>query len=182
MNRLIITALALATLCGHTGFAEENPDSAVIRDFEKRVSAWVEFRKNIESHLPPLKATPSPEKISAHERKLGDALRDARKTAKPGNIFTPEIAGEVRRLISLAMQPGGNRIATSLQHAEPVQLRLHVNESYPANVPLQSTPPSLLSNLPHLPPGIEYRVVGRDLILLDVNANLVVDLIENVFS
>ena len=47
-----------------------------------------------------------------------------------------------------------------------------VNESYPANIPLQSTPPSLLANLPHLPQEVEYRVAGRDLILLDVQARI----------
>lgn len=69
-----------------------------------------------------------------------------------------------------------------MQHSEPVHLHLRVNESYPANIPLQSTPPSLLLNLPMLPQEVEYRIEGRGLILLDVRANLVVDLIEDVFS
>jgi hypothetical protein len=189
MKRLLKLAFALAAgillgqvVLGQTGHATENADSVTIRDFEKRVSAWLDFRKKIESNLPQLKATSSPEKISDHQRKLAGAIRDARKNAKEGDIFTPEIAAEIRRLISLAMKPDGKDIAASLQHAEPVQLRLRVNDSYPANVPLQSTPPSLLANLPHLPPDIEYRVAGRDLILLDAKANLVIDVMENVFS
>jgi hypothetical protein len=81
------------------------------------------------------------------------------------------------------MQPGDARdIRQSLRNAEPVQLHLEINESYPANVPLQSTPPSLLENLPALPPEIEYRITGQDLILLDAKANLIVDMIRGVFS
>jgi hypothetical protein len=53
--------------------------------------------------------------------------------------------------------------------------RLHVNATYPVKVPLQSTPPTLLLDLSQLPSEVEYRIVGRDLVLRDVGANLVVD-------
>ena len=36
----------------------------------------------------------------------------------------------------------------------------------------------LLTPLPALPPGLEYRVVGRDLVLRDVDANLVLDVLD----
>jgi hypothetical protein len=51
-----------------------------------------------------------------------------------------------------------------------------VNAPYPP-VPLQSTPPTLLANLPELPPGLDYRIVNRTLVLRDVQANLVLDFI-----
>jgi hypothetical protein len=54
-------------------------------------------------------------------------------------------------------------------------LRLRVNARYPKELPLQSTPPSILLNLPKLPPELEYRIVGHDLVLLDVKAGLIVD-------
>jgi hypothetical protein len=44
---------------------------------------------------------------------------------------------------------------------------------------LQSTPPTILMNLPRLPPELEYRINGRALVLRDTNANLVVDLIPD---
>jgi len=68
-----------------------------------------------------------------------------------------------------------------LRHAEPVKpLNLQVNDKYPEGVPLQSTPPSLLLDLPKLPPEVEYRIVGHDLVLRDVKANLIVDFVNNV--
>ena len=58
-------------------------------------------------------------------------------------------------------------------------MRVAVNHKYPPSVPLQSTPPTLLVNLPQLPPGLEYRVVGHHLVLMDSKANLIVDYIPN---
>jgi hypothetical protein len=69
------------------------------------------------------------------------------------------------------------RVQASLKRAEPVQWKLRVNDSFPAHLPLQSTPPTVLANLPKLPPELEYRVVGHGLVLRDVDANLVIDYI-----
>jgi hypothetical protein len=170
-----LTAALLAML-----WQQVNPGAAVIQDFQKRVADYVKLHKSVESKLPPLKRTTSQERIGRHERQLGHEIREARLAAKQGDIFTPEIAAEFRRLIALTMQPGtSGRIRESLKSSEPVVLRLRVNDRYPKNVPLQSSPPTLLMNLPHLPPEVEYRVVGHDLALLDVKANLIVDLINN---
>jgi hypothetical protein len=184
MKLMAVAAILVAGVLGaQTGHPAVNADSAIMQDFQKRVAAYLQLRKSIESSLPKLKATPSEEKISHHEVQLRHAIREARKHASPGDIFTPEIAAEIRRLIAMAMQPAdGNHIAQSLRHAEPVQLHLEINASYPEQVPLQSTPPSLLENLPALPPEIEYRITGRDLVLLDAKANLIVDVIRGVFS
>ena len=40
-------------------------------------------------------------------------------------------------------------------------------------------PPNLLAALPDLPEDLEYRIVNRDLILHDIDANIVVDVIDN---
>jgi len=55
---------------------------------------------------------------------------------------------------------------------------IDVNASYPAGAPFPSTPAPLLQTLPTLPRGLEYRIIGRDLVLLDSPANLIVDYYE----
>jgi hypothetical protein len=182
--KLAAAAILIAgTVCAQIGHPAVNANSLVVQDFQKRVAAYLQLRKSIESSLTKLKSTPSQEKITHHETELRRAVREARKNARPADIFTPEIASEIRRLITIAIQPeDGNHIAQSLRHAEPVHLHLEINESYPEIVPLQSTPPSLLENLPPLPPEIEYRITGNDLVLLDTKANLIVDIIRGVFS
>ena len=183
MKLLVTTILTAAALCAQTGHPPVNADSVVIQDFEKRVAAYLQMRKSIESNLKKLKSTPSQEKITHYESELRRAVREARKSARPGDIFTPETATEIRRLIAMAIEPqDGNHIAQSLRHAEPVHLHVEINERYPEVVPLQSTPPSLLENLPPLPTEIEYRITGADLVLLDAKANMIVDIIRGVFS
>ena len=154
-----------------------NPDAKLVAEFESRVADYVKLHKQIKSKLP-LKPTDAAARITAHQEDFSAQLIAARSGAKQGDLFTPPIAAEIRRLISIAMQGNGaRRVHQSLKRAEPVHLQLRVNDAYPKNVPLQSMPPTLLANLPRLPADLEYRVVGNDLVLRDVDANIVLDFI-----
>jgi hypothetical protein len=156
-------------------------DSLIVKDFDRRIADYVKLHKVVQSEIHRLKPTNSSEAIEHHEHHFAHRLREARSSARQGNIFTPEIAAEFRRLVGIAMQgPGAVRIRESLQRAAPVHTHtISVNRAYPDGLPLESTPPSLLLNLPPLPPEVEYRVVAHDLILRDIDANLVVDVIPN---
>jgi hypothetical protein len=158
-----------------------NPDSAITSDFTKRVSDYQSLRKNSESKLPRLKTTGSSTVIDDHQHDLSRAIRQARKDAKQGDIFTPPICAEFKRLAGLAMQGGSAwRVTKSLANAEPIKFKLKVNDAFPPGVPQQSMPPTLLQNLPPLPPELQYRLLGSTLVLLDIKANLVVDLAPDV--
>lgn len=159
-----------------------NPGAALVEKFQNRIADYLKLRKSAEAAVneKPLKPTASQEKIRHHQHELREAIVAQRAGAVSGDIFTSEIAAEFRRLIGLAYQADAKHIRESLKRAEPLKLRVHVNKEYPDDKPLQSMPPSLLTNLPPLPPELEYRIVGRDLILRDVGANLIVDLIARV--
>ena len=149
-------------------------------DFAKRVEEYVNLHKKIESELPRLKPTDSPEAITGHQSELARRISEARPEAKPSEIFTPEISARFRRVVAAAMRGHrAKRIQQSLRHAEPVHWTLRVGDPYPANLPLQSTPPTLLLHLPKLPPEVDYRVAGHNLVLRDVGANLIVDFIPD---
>jgi hypothetical protein len=160
-----------------------NPDAAIQQEFQKRVTDYLKLRKTIEGQMPRLKPTASVEKIEHHEKEFTHEIREARRSARQGDIFSPEISSEFRRLIALAMQgPNAGRVEKSLRSGEPevrARVRVVVNHKYPPSVPLQSTPPTLLVNLPKLPPELEYRVVGHYLVLRDSKANLILDYIPN---
>jgi len=153
-----------------------NKDSAILQDFKALVAAYIKLRKGPDVQAPKLKPTKSAEIIADKEHALTDAIRSARSNAKQGDIFTPEIAAEFRRLSKIAMQ-GQNavRVHQTLKSAEPVQVPLKVNDTYPTTRPLQSMPPTLLLNFPQLPKELEYRLVGKTLVLRDIDANLIVD-------
>ncbi len=168
----VFGAMFLALSAGH---------GRAVQQFEQRVDAYLKLRQTVEAKLPPLKPTQSAETINRHESDLAAGIRAARGSAKQGDIFTPPVAAEFRRLIGVTMSgPQAVRIQESLNNAEPVRKRLQVNDSYPDTAPRQSTPPTLLLNLPRLPHGLGYRIAGHDLLLLDEEANLIVDLIPTV--
>jgi hypothetical protein len=160
-----------------------NAEAAIQQEFLQRISDYLKLRKTIDGQMPRLKQTGSVEKIEHHEKEFTHKIREARRSARQGDIFTPEISSEFRRLIALAMQgPSSGRVEKSLKSGEPevrTKVLVEVNHKYPPSVPLQSTPPTLLVNLPKLPPELEYRVVGHYLALMDSKANLILDYIPN---
>jgi hypothetical protein len=177
----VVASLSVFVL-GLSALAQENvnPQAAIIQDFEKRVGDYVTLTKRLSKGIPVNKPTDEPHLILERQHEFARRIREARKGAKQGEIFTPEISKEFRRLLALAMAgQNSTDVKKSLARAEPVRPMLRINEPYPTDVPLQSTPPTILLNLPRLPQELEYRIAGNALVLRDVNANIVVDLIPN---
>lgn len=153
-----------------------NPDAAVVSQFLDRTSAYVKDTAKLKAGLAPLKPTDSRDAVTKREAELSLLIEQSRASAAQGDFFSPPVTQEFRRLIGIALKRHKTRVIKSLEHAEPVEAKLKVNRQYPP-VPLQSTPPTLLANLPRLPAGLDYRVVGHALVLRDVQANLVLDFI-----
>jgi hypothetical protein len=157
-------------------------DQATVRDFQMRVSRYMELRKK-EAGTPPKKPTASSEKLASNRDQLANSIRLARADARQGDIFTETIAQYFRRQITSALRSNeGSKIRATLKHAEPLRgFQLRVNEQYPDGVPLQTMPPTVLLKLPTLPKELQYRLVGNDLALLDTAPNTILDFIPNVF-
>ena len=185
LRRHTCCAHALLLILCVAGFAQTKPDSAadqpearILADFGDRVRKYLQSRQKAGGSPKPAK---EPEKLAKDRKQTAAKLRVERTDAKQGDIFTPEIAGYFRQQITATFAgPEGPKIRASLRRAEPVPgIVLKVNAAYPATLPLQSTPPTLLLNLPRLPKDLEYRIVGRDLALHDTVTNLIVDFIPN---
>jgi len=173
----MIRAILLFAVCGALA-AQDTQASAAL---QSHLAQYRKLRQKAASGVPKLKPKSSPQAIENNQRMLAHKIQEAREHEPQGNIFTPPIAAEFKRLIAETMKgPDAVTIRQSLARGEPVKLNLEANHEYPKGIPLQTTPPSLLRNLPKLPEGYEYRVVNHSLLLLDVGANLIVDLIPNV--
>ena len=182
-NISFIRACAFMLLLG-TGLCLAVPgpsqdDARTVSDFEARVTKYLDLRKMQAGSAP--RPTNSPEKLADTQHDRAEKIKAIRLDAKQGDIFTPEIAAYFRRQISATLAgSAGHKIRASLRHAEPLPaLTLHVNQVYPQDIPLQSTPPTLLLNLPKLPKELEYRIVGRNLVLHDIVPNIIVDFIPD---
>lgn len=181
MRRLLISApVALVAL---TGLAQAPPapgsnDAKVVADFEQRAKQYLDWREKTVGKTPA--PANSPEKIVAARHELANKVRVGRAGAKQGEIFTADAEDYFRREITATLNGShGKQIRSSLRHSEPTEMELQINQSYPEKVPLQSTPPSLLLNLPELPKGLEYRILGRELVLRDSDTNIIVDYVPN---
>jgi hypothetical protein len=185
MSMVTPLAALLVSVLGTCAFSQNNvnPQTAALQEFEKRIADYVNMQKNLAKGISATKPTNEPQLIMERQHELARKIREARKGAQQGAIFSPEISKEFHHLLAIAMQGSNNAdIKKSLARSEPVRMSLHVNEAYPANIPLQSTPPTILMNLPRLPPELEYRFAGNALVLRDAVANIVVDLMPDAIS
>ena len=177
---LIIAAALSASFAGvaQPPTAPGSNDAKVVSDFEQRAKQYLDWRERRAGKTP--SPANSPEKIVAARHDLANNVRVGRAGAKQGEVFSPEIADYFRREIAATLNGRhGKQIRSSLRRSEPTEMELQINQSYPEKVALQSTPPSLLLNLPELPKGLEYRILGRELVLRDSDANIIVDYIPN---
>jgi hypothetical protein len=157
-----------------------NQHSKNLADFEASVATYLKLHNEARAGLPRSKPTNTPADITLHQRELAERIRALRPKAREGEIFTPTIRTEFHRLIKISWQGSdATNMKASLERSEPVQTPLQVNGEYPARLPLQSMPPTLLQNLPPLPKELEYRVVSHRLVLRDIGADLIVDFTDS---
>jgi hypothetical protein len=134
--------------------------------------------------VPDAEETADPAELRARELLLAANIRARRLRAKHGDIFTLEIRRQFRRLLAPELKGEQlDEIKDILREDAPAPgaVPIEINAKYPAAVPYTSTPSPILHALPPLPAGLlEYRIVGKDLILLDQPADVILDYIRNV--
>lgn len=157
----------------------------VLKDFQTRLDHYIKAQRVLLSEGPALKETTQPADINVAQETLAAKIRDTRKTAKQGDIFTPQVASMFKSLINPELKgAAGRETRSEIKEEAPTtaEVPLRINGNYPQDQPLSTIPPNVLANLPVLPSDVEYRVVGRHLILRDVDANIIVDYVPNAIQ
>jgi hypothetical protein len=157
-----------------------NAYGAAVKAFRDRADAYLAIHKKAAESVPALKQTDDPSKLTAREVALGEAIRQARATAKAGDIFGVELAAHIRDVIRKDWAKRSAADKAGVAHDIPPGAVADVNATYPSALPLATFPATLLAALPPLPEDLEYRFAGRHLILRDVKANIIVDVLPNV--
>jgi hypothetical protein len=116
--------------------------------------------------------TGDPAELRNRELALAERIRLARTGATEGEFFTPSISLEFRRVLLIQMDADTWH---SLMDDNPGEFHHAINDSYPKKRPLSTVPPNILAALPELPDGIQYRFLGRHLVLHDTRANVILD-------
>ncbi|MDO8501092.1 MAG: hypothetical protein Q7S20_04540 [Gemmatimonadaceae bacterium] len=155
-------------------------DAQALSTMNDRLRDYIDLHTKLERALPSLPEDATPQQIHKNQRAFEILVRNARATAKPGDIFTPEARPVIKRLLATVFGgPEGQQLKASIMDENPVGLTFSVNGRYPDTVPLSSVPPQVLQTLPKLSEDMEYRFIGDRLILLDTHAHVIADFIED---
>ena len=176
--------------------ADVEMDAKVLAKFQHEIEEYKELHQELVHRIPNVGPNATAAEIDAHRDKMAKAIQAERKSAKQGEIFKPSVEAAFRRVIAAQMASPereqvlkeikqGNPTVESVpnqadptrEHAEVVQVA--VNVTYNDRAPFSSMSPTLLLKLPQLPEEVRYQFVGRDLILRDTEANVILDFIKD---
>jgi hypothetical protein len=186
---LAVSAFSLPMASIARGQVQDAPQTSksvatdqLIARFEGRVKEYSVLRERLEDKLPKLPKDAKPEQIKAHKIRFEEIVREARPTAKQGDLFTPDVANYIRATIRNTYT--GKKLQAlreEIMEAETQGVTLRVNYTYPESKELTQIPPTLLLKLPQLPKQVKYRFVGKHMLLVDRENGLIVDYMLNAF-
>jgi hypothetical protein len=143
--------------------------------------SYVEVRGRAETTLPALRVTNDPAEIFGREAAIGTAVKAMHVRAAQGEVFTQAVTEKVHAAMRADVTRRSASDRASLMRDVPT-MTPRVNEPYPTSEALATFPPLLLQSLPRLPDDLEYRFMGRHLIIRDGRTNLIVDYLPDVVT
>ena len=166
-------------------------EAKAVLEFETRLKDYLALHRKLEATLPGVPKQATPEQVAKNQQALSALIRAAREgekqgafftaDAKQGEFFTPDMQALVRRALAAALAgPAGENSKATIMDEDTDVANLKVNDRYPDAIPLSTMPLQVLKTLPKLDEGLEYRFVGKHLVLMDTHANSIVDFTENV--
>ena len=180
------TAILLAVVNGNAQTSQDSTlappsivsptDKSAISAFERRVKDYIKLRNQLKDKAPKLSKDSTPEQLQSYRTSLEQSLRAARAGAKRGDLFMPELSEYIRRTLKVEFQGKDRKEIREIVFETELQgVVLRVNNTYAQSAELSEMPATLLSKLPPLPNEMRYRFVGRNMVLVDRETNLIID-------
>lgn len=194
LTNLILAAGAVLAIAAPTGCMYkqvEAPEAAprtgdeqrLIDDFKKRVDHYEDVSSKLEKEVYPPSSELDPNTIHARQKELAARIVKALPEWKQGAIFTPGISALFKKRIAEVVNgPDGANIKGAIFDDAPGDMTVKVFTEYPAGVPIATLPAQMLKLFPALPKELEYRFLGPNLILMDIAAFLIVDVIPDAIK
>jgi hypothetical protein len=182
--------LALAAVLGcsvnKAAETDTSKDARALEDFNARIENYIKVHRQAEEKFGltvHLKAVRSADAIIKRQHAMAEHIGSLRKKAHEGEVFTPEIAAYFHHRLDAAYQSNPDGVSASLACvSEIVEQKLKPNDVYPETWDYNMMPPTMLLHIPRLPQELEYRIVNKDLIIRDVEANMIVDVMRNAIT
>jgi len=156
-----------------------------LQRFTEQVAAYMAVRRDVEQRVPVPTVTADATNIVAMQNALATALRAARPRAQAGDFFSPEVSAEVRhrihRVLELRRVSESGLVADFQRESPQSFCTLAVNGNFDWRFGAMM-PTVVLEALPDLPWPLQYRFVCRDLVMLDVDAGLILDILPDALD
>jgi hypothetical protein len=150
--------------------------------FERAIASYMELHQIVERSLPPLTTSGDAAEIAAATAAMAKGMRAARSTAAEGEMFDKEIALIFRRIIREVLpreEPDAAELSFGdIEEPEAALFRPLVHDEFDWTR-ADDMSPRLLAALPELPDELQFRFVGRDLVIVDLHSGLVVDVLPD---
>jgi len=188
MISLLVLAMAVGQPLAAT--QEKAGQSPAIKEFNERIHHYMDLHKKVEKAVDPVDETANASILQKQKQRFAALMTKSRPNAAQGDIFTARVRPVLLDIIKrqLAGPEGAKARSMILGEGNPKSkgsyspITVKVNTPYPAEAPQSTVPPSLLQALPALPEELEYRFIGRTLILKDAPAGLIVDFIPDAVT
>ena len=155
-------------------------ETPILASFAVRIDAYMRVHNDVERAIAPQRMYDDPEELYATLAAMRSGIRLARLN-RGERIFTNDVGALIRTRLAARLVECGQTVEEILAFVTeepPTRVRPPtVHEPFPWEVGA-AMPVSLLPVLPVLPDELQYRFVGRDLVLIDVHADLVVDILR----
>lgn len=164
----------------------QSPEIDAIRQFTTATREYAWQHRRLENQLAPLEVNSNPDTINRAVQEMAAAVRAARADARQGDLFTDALAPELRRRIAAALAANGLTpwdvlTAEAAEGVDAALVPLKVNGPFPW-IYASAMFPCVQNALPELPPELQYRIVGSTLVLIDVHAGLIVDVLPHALA
>jgi hypothetical protein len=182
---IVIVLASLGCVVNKAQEPEAATDAKTLQIFNDRVQSYIKVHRQVEEkfNLPHMKPTHSIAKIRQRQHAMARHIRELRASEHDGVIFTPEVRAYFTRTVASAYQANSEGIFASLACvSDVVEQKLAANDVYPETWDYNAMPPTILLHIPKLPAELEYRIVNRDLIIRDVEADVIVDVLRDVIT
>ena len=167
-------------------------DAKGLTEYSNAVQAYVALHKRAAAALPKLPDRAEPAVVAAYQKTLAEAIRQSGPRPRQGHVFVPDIQPFFKRLLAPELKgPGAAETREKVAEGNPEpapglpkdpdvkprDVALVPYADYPVDAPVSTVPPPVLLRMPQLPKELEYRFVGKNLVLRDTVANIIVDFI-----
>ena len=180
----VAALVMLASAVGGARSAAQMSDDERGHRFNNAVAAYQAIRQSVEWRIP-IHGCIDPEELLSGSNALADAIRSARPDAQQGDIFTADVSPLFRERIrsALTSRPAttSDLLADIAREAPASPLDLPVNGRFDWRYGA-AMPPTIIQVLPPLPDSLQYRLVRSSLVLIDIDANLIVDVLPHALA